>query len=105
MDPGLEGRVQGSALVKYKACAFKMGVAANFEVFPNAPIELVNVCYTIFLHENRGFFAANARLYKGLQPSCPVAHHGDSAPLWEFGDFVDASIDSVFENAWASALK
>jgi hypothetical protein len=62
MNLGLKGRVQGSVLVKYKARAFKMGVAANIEVFQNALIELVNVCYASFLHEKWQF----------LRSECPA---------------------------------
>ena len=56
---GIERRIDGPALVKHKAFVIKVGVAIPSKVFRNAAIELVNIRYACFPHEEGGYGPAN----------------------------------------------
>ena len=60
IDAGIERCIDGPPFVKHKAFAFKMGVTILFKVLQDAAIELVNIRYAGFLHQDGGLFAANA---------------------------------------------
>ena len=94
-----ESGIDCPAVVKDKAFAFKMGVAAFFKVFQNTAVELVNIGYAGFLHKDCGFFAAN--------PACAKTHDRLALQLItvvqqglrEFGELVDAPVNRVLESA------
>ena len=59
IDLGVRRRIDGPALIEHKAFAIKVGVAILFKVFQNTAIELVNIRYARFPHEEGGYGPAN----------------------------------------------
>lgn len=95
----VETRINPDALIEDETFAVVMGAATFLEIFEDAAIELENIFEAGFLHEGRGFFAANAA---GAERDDGLilkfgGQIGDG--FGEIAEMIDAGGKGVFERA------